>query len=110
MASRTEQTPRLTPAGAALLARFLDCEARGRLASLRDFRGPAEPGMPLPHGDGGALAAAQRLQRQGFAVLVGRRHHRFLRITDAGRSEVANAIAAALRARSALNREAAVDA
>lgn len=75
-------------AGKKLIAKFMDAERRGRLVALcNNLDGsPAGFGLPLPRGDGGALAAAQKLARDGQASLVGGRHRRYLIITDAGRS------------------------
>jgi hypothetical protein len=83
----TANTP--TSAGEKLLREFLTREARGQLRGMRDGCGaPLPDGMPLPHGDGAALSAAQKLTRDGYARLVGGRHRRHLIITDAGRAAV----------------------
>jgi hypothetical protein len=80
-----------TAAGAKLLKKFLERQRAGFLDRLVDGEGIAAGcGMALPAGDGGALAAAQRLERDGLALLVGRRHRRFIIATDAGIKAVLN--------------------
>lgn len=79
-----------TPAGMRLLEKLMVAETSGRLCTLiSNMDGTsAGQGMECPRGDGGFLAAAEKLAREGAVSLVGRRHRRFVIITDAGRAAI----------------------
>lgn len=78
----------MTPAGKKLLERYVRCERLGMLQGLVNGAGEEMGcGMALRPGDGGELASAQKLARDGFARLVGGRRNasRYLIITASGR-------------------------
>lgn len=76
----TVQTP--TAAGLKLISAFLQRERQNNLDLLTN----GQAGMPLPAGDGGALASAKKMAREGFVTLVGARHRRFIIVTQSGRA------------------------
>lgn len=86
---------RPTEAGRKLLQKFLNDEANGRLVTLRNGLGETFLGIELRTGDGGQKAAAERLQRDGFALMQWQRSQgshrgRYLWITEAGRTAMAS--------------------
>jgi hypothetical protein len=80
----------LTKAGEALVRKFLEVEGRGRLLQLRGKDGLEFGGIALPHGDGGAKAAAEKLTRDGYAGMqwsrsFGAHRGRYFWLTECGR-------------------------
>jgi len=82
-------------AGLSLLNRIVFAEKAGRLVKLVNNIDGSDAGLgwAIPSGDGGSLAAALRLEREGAIKLVGMRHRRYAVITELGRASIAKASA-----------------
>lgn len=80
-----------SPAGLSLLNRIIFAEKAGRLVKLINNTDGTDAGFgwPIPSGDGGSLAAAQRLEREGAVRLVGMRHRKYAVVTDLGHAAIA---------------------
>lgn len=86
--SKVASLSHVTPAGRKLIDEFKRREASGGLRPSYNGLGELiDNGMPLPSGDGAALAAARKLVRDGYALLnTGwSNSHACFRLTDIGR-------------------------
>lgn len=78
----------LTDAGRKLRNLYLSEESAGRLRRFVDGAGNSFTGMPLFGGDGGQLACAKKMARDGLATLKYGKSNRHccFNLTDAGRN------------------------
>lgn len=76
----------ITKAGWAVLRRFNQAKARGALIDVTMRDGTPAKAMTLATGDGASKAACQKLQRQGYGLLVWNSLHgeRFFMLSNTG--------------------------